>query len=393
MGLHTSRTGKRILSILFLLTLAPMGGCKQSPWTLWDSYSARFVDAQGRVIDPQGGDRTTSEGQAYALFFSLVDNDRATFDRVLAWTQANLALGDMQAHMPAWLWGKSADGQWKTLDPNSASDADLWIAYSLIEAGRLWKNPAYDNLGRRLVAGIAKYEVADLPGFGPMLMPGPSGFQHDRLWTLNPSYMPLFVFERFARVDPAGPWKQIAAGIPRMLQQSARHGFAMDWIYYTPGDGFYPAPASQAPPPPGKEAPAPVGSYDAIRVYLWAGMLDAAGRERTEMLGAVPGMSVYLATHDAPPEKVNDQGIPLEQDGPVGFSAALLPYLRAFPDQGRSIARQTVRLSTLRDPVSGLYGKDLAYYDQNLAMFATGFLDGRFRFGAGGELKVEWTRS
>jgi endo-1,4-beta-D-glucanase Y len=58
--------------------LCAAGGCKQSPWTLWDSYSARFIDAQGRVIDPQGGARTTSEGQAYALFFALADNDRAT---------------------------------------------------------------------------------------------------------------------------------------------------------------------------------------------------------------------------------------------------------------------------------------------------------------------------
>jgi endo-1,4-beta-D-glucanase Y len=46
----------------------------------------------------------------------------------------------------------------------------------------------------------------------------------------------------------------------------------------------------------------------------------------------------------------------------------------------------------MRDPVTGLYGKDLAYYDQNLALFATGFLSDRFRFGSGGELNVEWKR-
>jgi endoglucanase len=90
---------------------------------------------------------------------------------------------------------------------------------------------------------------------------------------------------------------------------------------------------------------------------------------------------------------VSDQGIPLEQDGPVGFSAAVLPYLRAFPDLSRLSAQQTVRMSRQRDVASGLYGKDLAYYDQNLAMFCTGFIDGRFKFGPGGELKVEWKRS
>ena len=388
MGLPIPRLRKRLLLIVSLLMLGATGGCKQGPWTLWDSYSARFIDAQGRVIDPQGGSRTTSEGQGYALFFSLVDNDRATFDRVLTWTQANLAGGDLQSHLPSWLWGKNKDGQWHTLDANPASDADVWIAYSLIEAGRLWKHPLYTNLGRQMMAQIAKTEVANLPGFGLVLVPGPTGFQHERRWTVNPSYMPLFIFERLATVDPAGPWGQIAQGIPRLLRQSARHGFAMDWVDFVPGDGFYPAPAH-----PENATEAPVGSYDAIRVYLWAGMLDGAGKTRAEVLDAIPGMSAYLANHDAPPEKVSDQGIPLAQDGPVGFSAAVLPYLRAFPHLEKPSSQQIIRMSGLKDQSTGLYGRDLAYYDQNLALFATGFLDGRFRFGVGGELKVDWTHS
>ena len=389
MGLRISRLGKRLLLIVALSMLSAAGGCKRGPWSLWDAYSARFIDVQGRVIDHQGADRTTSEGQAYAMFFALADNDRATFDRVLTWTQANLANGDLQTHLPAWLWGKNDKGEWKTLDPNPASDADVWMAYSLVEGGRLWKVPLYTNLGRKMMAAIAKSEVADLPGFGPMLLPGPTGFQHDRVWTLNPSYMPLFLFQRLAIVDPAGPWRQIALGIPRMLEQSARHGFAMDWVDYVPDDGFYPSTEQH---PGNKDTDAPGGSYDAIRVYLWAGMLDDDGKTRAELLSAVPAMSVYLANHDAPPEKVSDQGIPLAQDGPVGFSAAVLPYLRAFPDLSRPSARQTIRMSARRDPSSGLYGKDMAYYDQNLALFATGYLDGRFRFGANGELRVEWTR-
>ncbi len=241
MGLPISRLRKRLLLIVSLLMLGASGGCKPGHWTLWDSYSARFIDSQGRVIDPQGDSRSTSEGQAYALFFALADNDRACFDRVLTWTQANLASGDLQSHLPAWLWGKNKDGAWKTLDSNPASDADVWMAYTLVEAGRLWRSTSYSAIGRQMLAQIAKTEVVDLPGFGAMLMPGPSGFQHDRVWTLNPSYLPLFLFERLAVVDPAGPWQRIALGIPRLLEQSARHGYAMDWVDYVPGDGFYPA--------------------------------------------------------------------------------------------------------------------------------------------------------
>jgi endoglucanase len=389
MGLWTSPPGKHWLLIVLLLALCPAGGCKQGAWSLWNAYAAHFIDGQGRVIDHTNGDRTTSEGQAYAMFFALTDNDRATFSRLLAWTQANLADNELQTHLPSWLWGKNNDGQWKTLDPSSASDADVWMAYTLLEAGRLWKMPAYTNLGREMMAQIARSEVANLPGFGPMLMPGPVGFQHAQTWTLNPSYMPVFLFERLARVDPAGPWQQIALGVPRLLEGSARHGFAMDWVNYIPGDGFYPSTGLQT---GNKDSDVPGGSYDAIRVYLWAGMMDSRGAMRSQMLSDLPAMSVYLANHDAPPEKVSDQGIPLAPDGPVGFSAAVLPYLRAFPNLSSESAKQTVRMSEMRDPSTGLYGKNLAYYDQNLALFSTGFLEGRFRFGSGGELKVQWGR-
>jgi endoglucanase len=342
------------------------------------------------VVDPQGGSRTTSEGQSYALFFALADNDRAHFDRVLTWTQANMAAGNMGNHLPGWLWGKAQDGQWKLIDPNSASDSDCWIAYSLIEAGRLWHNPAYTTLGHQMMALIAKQEVAELPGFGSMLMPGPTTlWVHNQTWTVNPSYAPLFLFDRFQQEDPAGPWGAIAMNIPNLLRQSVRHGFAMDWADYVPSDGFYPAP-----PPAQKDAtqrPAG-GSYDAIRVYLWAGMLDGAGHTRTDLVGSLSGMATYLATHDAPPEVVNADGIPAEHAGPVGFSAAVLPYLRALPDMNKTSAQQRVRMGEQLDSSTGLYGKDPAYYDQNLVLFATGFLNSRFRFGAHGELSVEWTR-
>jgi endoglucanase len=390
--------GNRILTrrilLVFAAVLAVTGsaGCKQGPWNLWKSYSARFIDPQGRVIDPKANDHTTSEGQSYALFFALVDNDRTHFDRVLGWTQQNLSGGDMGSRLPGWNWGKAQDGQWTLVDPNSASDSDCWIAYSLLEAGRLWREPKYTALGKTMLHLIEKQEVAELPGFGSTLMPGPTAtWVHGHTFTVNPSYLPLFLFERFQDVDPGGPWGAIAMNIPRLLRQSSRHGFAMDWADYVASDGFYPSP----PPGPkenGKADKPALGSYDAIRVYLWAGMLDDGGRTRTDMAGAVSGMAAYLSNHPSPPEKVNAEGVPQEGDGPVGFSAAVLPYLRALPDMAKVATEQRIRVGAQLDASTGLYGKDPAYYDQNLILFATGFSDGRFRFGPHGELKVEWTR-
>ena len=385
---------KHWLTVVCLLLISTgIGiGCRRSSWPLWNSYSARFIDAQGRVFDPNRDQHTTSEAQAYAMFFALVANDRPRFDRILTWTEVNLAQGDLTLHLPAWNWAKDKDGKWKVQDSNSASDADVWMAYSLLQAGRLWHDQRYDALGRGMLAQISSSEVADLPGFGKMLLPGPEGFQRDNTWTLNPSYVPVFLFDQLAVQDPTGPWHQIALNVPRLLAASARHGFAMDWVTYFPGDGFYPASEPRPVASAGKNNDAPGGGYDAIRVYLWAGLQSDAGPVRTSLVNAVSAMGGYLRDHDAPPSKVDDRGVPMAQPGPVGFSAAVLPYLRAFPGRSRLGAQQMIRMSLMKDDATGLYGKDLTLYDQNLSLFAAGFFDRKFEFGPQGELITDWMR-
>jgi endo-1,4-beta-D-glucanase Y len=380
-----------ILCLLLISTVIGIG-CRRSSWPLWNSYSARFIDSQGRVSDPNSDGHTTSESQAYAMFFALAGNDRPHFDRLLAWTEVNLAQGDLMMHLPAWYWAKSSDGKWKVQDPNSASEADVWMAYSLLEAGRLWKDQRYSNIGRKMLAQISQTEVANLPGFGFMLLPGPVGFQRNNTWTLNPSYVPVFIFDRLATEDPTGPWHQIAVDVPRLLEESARHGYAMDWVTYYPGDGFYPAPEQRPDLRAGTVSDGPGGGYDAIRVYLWAGLQGRASDKQARLVNAVSAMGGYLSNHDAPPAKVDDQGIPVAQAGPIGFSAAVLPYLRAFPGRSNIGAQQLIRMSLMKDESTGLYGKEISLYDQNLALFSTGFLDGRFEFGPSGELKVQWKR-
>src|ERR1700761_5217300 len=129
-------------------------------WPGYRTFVERFVQADGRVIDySTPTQKTTSEGQSYAMFFALVANDRATFDRLLGWTRTNLAGNQFDAdnmHLPAWQWGRKQDGSYGVLDPNSASDSDLWIAYDLLQAGRLWRDTTYTKLGEALSAQIVR---------------------------------------------------------------------------------------------------------------------------------------------------------------------------------------------------------------------------------------------
>jgi len=316
------------------------------------------------------------------MFFALVANDREHFAQLLDWTELNLAEGDLSHHLPAWVWGARPDGSWGVLDRNSASDADLWIAYSLIQAGRLWREPSYQSLGRALAERIATEEVADLPGFGTMLLPGNRGFRHGDAYGLNPSYVPLQVLSGLAYDIPLGPWCKIADNVPTLLQASSRNGFAMDWVRYQPGKGFVPSAGPRE---------TPMGAWDAIRVYLWAGMLDGKVPQRRAMLEALAGMDRYLGSAKAaPPMTVSAEGAVTDPNGGVGFSAALVPYLLARGSTDLA-ARQRRRVEAAFEPATGLYEKKPRYFDQNLLLFFTGWIETRFRFSPLGVLEVSWS--
>jgi endoglucanase len=358
-----------IVALLALGLLAtPAMAAHGCSWPAWESFRTHFVDESGRVVDPSTPRRmATSEGQAYALFFALAARDRATFDRLLHWTEANLAAGDLGARLPAWAWGRRDDDSWGVLDDNAAADADLWLAYTLGEAGRLWREERYTALAAQLAARIAREETAELPDLGLTLLPGPRGFHWapDR-WRLNPSYLPLPLMERMA-VLHGEPWRALAKSSREVIIRSAKGGFVPDWIAFEQGT---------LRPDAGKGS---LGSYDAIRVYLWAGMMPE-GEARAALVAAFAPMAHETARAGAPPLEVETRSGATRGIGPVGFSAALLPFLDAAGERGAA-AQQRRRIDA--EPAAALAGR---YYDSALIAFGTGWSEGRFRFAVDGAL-------
>lgn len=341
-----------------------------TPWREWRAFVDRHIEPDGRVVDHLNTDlRSTSESQSYGLFFALVDNDPVLFDRILAWTRRHLCRGRADLNLPAWLWGRAADGQFRVLDPNTAADGELWIAYALLEAGRLWKRPGLVEAGRQTLALMRTAEFVELPGFGPMLLPGNRGFVQADRWTLNPSYLPLFVLRRFAAVDARGPWARLAERSVAMTRASAPVGFAPDWIAWN-GKAFV--------ADPGKGA---IGSYDAIRCYLWAGMTDPADPLRRTLLDGLSGPASMLRAQSGFAEKIDTRlGVGTGTPSP-GFAAALLPYLSALGQPALAKAQLA------RIPAAGT----LNYYDHALVLFGKGWMDRRYRFSADGRLLPAWS--
>jgi endoglucanase len=356
---------------------APADAC---PWPQWQAFQAHFLQADGRVLDP-GSPRahTVSEAQAYALFFALAQGDRTAFERILRWTEDNLAGGDLALRLPAWQWGRRDDGSYGVLDGNSAADADLWLAYALGEAGARWNERRYRALSSLLAERIMREETAPIPGLGRSLLPGARGFQPEQgRWKLNPSYVPPFLLRWFATRSGDARWEELRRSALRLLRESAPAGLAPDWSYYreaaadgTPGRFEL---ASLAPDER-------LGGYDAIRVYLWVGMSSAADPDRAALLQHFSPMARLSAAAGAPPVAVDAAGTGAPgAAGPPGFSAALLPLLAGL---GLHDALQGQRARLAAQPPAAD-----AYYDQALGLFGQGWQEGRFAFNADGSLAL-----
>ncbi len=377
-----------LLSCMLAAILGALGAeARSAPagcaWPAWETFQAQFLRDGGRVLDPGSPvAQTVSEGQAYALFFALVRNDRVRFEQILRWTEDNLAGGDLSLRLAAWQWGRHADGSFGVLDANSAADADLWLAYTLGEAGRLWGDRRYRALSSLLAERILREETAEVAGLGATLLPAPRGFATAQgRWRLNPSYSPPFLMRWFAVRSADARWEQLRASAARVLRDSAGAGFAPDWAY------FQEAAAAPTGTMGGFDAaqwsPAErVGSYDAIRVYLWVGMTDAGDPQRVALLQQLQPMAALTARLGAPPRTVDTVTAAAQDAGPAGFSAALLPFLAAL-GRAAELAAQQRRLQA--DPPAAN-----AYFDQVLGLFGSGWLERRFAFAADGSLLPAW---
>lgn len=188
----------------------------------WAGYKAAFILSTGQVIRPEDGNDTVSEGQAYAMLISVGVNDKITFDKCFAWTEANLSRnlpGSSSYGGPdnllAWHWlpqgGVQGDG-W-----NAATDADEDYAYALLLAYEKWGQVNYLSKALAVLNDILAKETYD-PLLVPnvlFLKPGNWGegniYGHQGIF-LNPSYLSPGWYRKFNTYLPDARWQQLIDG-------------------------------------------------------------------------------------------------------------------------------------------------------------------------------------
>src|SRR6185312_2408978 len=110
-----------------------------------------YVESDGRIVRRDEGGDVVSEGQAYGMLIAVAIGDETRFRSIWEWTKTHLRRAD---GLLAWRWADN-----KVTDINSAADADLDAARSLVLAGRRFNAPELTNDGRRLGVAILQTET------------------------------------------------------------------------------------------------------------------------------------------------------------------------------------------------------------------------------------------
>ena len=327
----------------------------------WESYKTRFIQADGRVMDPKSDNATTSEGQSYALARAAWMDDRPTFERVWTWTRDNLQAGNPTA-LPAWRWGRRADGSWGVMDPQPAADADQWIAWSLLLAAQRWEEPTWRAQARGLLERIWADEVATIGGRS-LLLPGPWAREADPI-RLNPSYFMFFAWRDFARLDPTHPWLTLVDTAYDLLESTPGR-LPSDWMYVGANGQIQDAAED-----------ARIFSFDAFRTF-WNVAADhrwnAEPRAR-DLLVAWTRILDAWRMEGRIPARLSTSGGSLADFEYPGMLGAILPGWHAVDKHHATVI--------YRDHLAPLWtgtgwGDPDDYYAQNQVWFGLALCDGR----------------
>ncbi len=160
---------------------------------------------------------------------------------------------------------------------------------ALLEAGRLWQQPQYTETGKALLARIVAEETVAVPGPARCCCREKSVLPMTAAGGLTPAIFRRSWPPTLCVLARRGPLRDSNL---RLLLETAPKGFTPDWVRYERKGWQL------------KTEKPPIGSYDAIRVYLWwACSMMAISRKRVCCNACADGGADHGA--GGPPEKVN----------------------------------------------------------------------------------------
>ncbi len=376
--------------LLFMFVAASLAASGGRPWSdaeildqSWRGWRSRFVTGEGRVVRPDHGGDTVSEGQAYTMLRAAWMGDQATFDRVWAWTRARLSrTGRPAPHLLAWRWAPGADGRGRVADWEPATDADEDYGLALLVAARTWKRPtlgglpSYEGEARAVLRDLLDFAVARDAAGAEVFLPGlwARSPEADGSLILNPSYLSPGWYRVFAAWTGDARWEALVASSYVVLgaacgSPSGPLRAVPDWIRWRSAEGWAPRDETTK------------SGWDAVRV-AWRVGSDAAWFPTGESAGWVsrclsPGVRTALDS---------GSNLPVERDldgrdaGPGHPLAAAMAAFAMPPGRDRDRLLDVAAASLRPHPGRQLFFESTdRYYVNSLAWLPFALRAGRYR--------------
>jgi endo-1,4-beta-D-glucanase Y len=323
---------------------------------LWQHYKKRYLDDAGFVLDRQQ-QRITSEGQSYALLRAAWMRDRATFDRVLAWTEAHLKRPD---GLYSWLFSPTAQ---HLLDANTATDADQDIAYALVIAAQAFKAPRYLERAREIVKAVRTVASITWSEHGQHRWFPTAGNWATTERLVNLSYFLPYAYPEFAKLDPEGQWLAVVnAGYDLLARLFATEGVML------PPDFMIVDEEGQVRLLPDSHPLSSHFSFDAMRIY-WRIAMDYV-TTRNVRAAADPAhtdtIRRLIVRDGAIFQRYAVTGQLLEAEESLSFYGGILPSLTLYHPALACALRQS-KLS--REQLLTVSQAEDRYYDLNWTWF------------------------
>jgi endoglucanase len=238
-----------ISGILFFFIIPHKNSNQVTLKKLWSGYKDLFISQEGRINRPKESD-VVSEGQSYAMFRSVLMDDKETFDKCYLWTERHLSRKDKYGdNLLAWRWKNGAVVDWMP-----AADADLDYALSLLMAKGKWQDQAphgvesYSQKAKKILKDILKKMTYKTSGGRLYLSPWIiSEGTVLAAYPVNPSYYSPAHFRIFYNFTHDRRWLDlyettyfILSGLTKKFNNKTGVGLIPDWCSVTLNDEFLP---------------------------------------------------------------------------------------------------------------------------------------------------------
>ncbi|USH04932.1 endoglucanase [Grimontia kaedaensis] len=206
-------------------------------YEMWRVFKTSYISSDGRVIDNGNKGISHSEGQGYGMLIAEYFNDEDSFQKLWAWTKANLQRE--KDGLFSWKWQPQKP---HIPDENNASDGDLIIAWALFRAHQRWPNSGYGSSAKKIATELRNTHIKKVAD-EYILMPGAYGFSFEQRTVTNLGYWVYPALNDFSRYSEK--WSALSDSGLEILNLNLRGKdlLVSDWVenrsgQWQPAQGF-----------------------------------------------------------------------------------------------------------------------------------------------------------